>query len=342
MATTPAHMGVLQIEPTDHCNLACRMCAPHAEGWDTIHGVPKGFLDPALFRRIVDGLVSDDCRFDHLILQWLGDPSLHPGLEDMVAYAGRRLGDRVGYLRFDTNALTLTGARIDALLASRAPEVPLLVVFTLDAASPDVYRRVKGKEGLERVRRHIRHLLTRRRDSPVNVQVQFVVQEGNAHEAGAFLRYWRDALRCHGFGHGHAEIMFKRLSVSGGAAGQAAADQLYERTLSEAGICASEEEGLSVVVWKDRPWQADDAHSARGACPALWFTPVVRQDGMLQMCCADMHGQLALGSLAKHSFRELWEGPRASDLRAQHRAARFEGPCASCGGINWYTLPGGV
>ena len=54
MATVPSHLGVLQIEPTDHCNLACRMCAPHAERWDDVHGVPKGFLDVELFRRVVD------------------------------------------------------------------------------------------------------------------------------------------------------------------------------------------------------------------------------------------------------------------------------------------------
>lgn len=331
-------MGVLQIEPTDHCNLACRMCAPHAEGWDTVHGVPKGWLDFSLYQRIIDGLVSDDCRFDHMILQWLGDPSLHPRLEEMVAYAGKRMAGRVGYLRFDTNAIVLTDARVDALLTTRAPDVPLLVVFTLDATTPDAYRRVKGKDGLDRARRHVRRLLSRRRDAPINVQVQFVVQEGNAHEAGAFLRYWTDALRCHGFSRGHSEIMFKRLSVGGGAAGQAAADRLYERTLVEHGIAAREEEGFSVVTWSDRPWQADDAHdgSGRAACPGLWFTPVIRQDGVLQMCCADMHGELALGSLATHSFRELWFGDRAVALRAQHLSGKFNGVCASCGGINWY------
>ena len=124
MATSPAHLGVLQIEPTDHCNLACRMCAPHAERWPTVHGVPKGYLDPALFRRVVDGLVADDCRFDHVILQWLGDPSLHPALEELVAYGGARLRGRVGYLRFDTNALLLGPERMERLVATRAPDVP--------------------------------------------------------------------------------------------------------------------------------------------------------------------------------------------------------------------------
>ena len=336
MASTTAHLGVLQIEPTDHCNLACAMCAPHAERWQTVHGVPKGFLDLALYRRIVDGLVDDDCRFDHLLLQWLGDPSLHPRLEDMVAHASARLRDRVGYLRFDTNGLLLGPDRLARLVVDR--DVPLLVVFTLDAVTPETYLRVKGRDGLERARRHIRHLLALRRHAPVNVQVQFVVQAANAHEAGAFLRYWSDAFACHGHGAGHGEILFKRLSVGGGAAGQAEADRLYERTLREHGIVAHIDGALSVTTWDERPWQRDDAHAARTACPGPWLTPVVRQDGHLLACCSDLRGELDLGSLAHASFRTLWEGEKATRLRLAHLDGRFEGVCKDCGGINWYAL----
>ncbi|MDP2314586.1 MAG: SPASM domain-containing protein [Pseudomonadota bacterium] len=342
MATSPSHLGVLQIEPTDHCNLACAMCAPHAERWETVHGVPKGFLDPSLFQHVLDGLVAEDCRFDHVILQWLGDPSLHPALEEFVATAGRTLRGRVGYLRFDTNALTFGPERVARLVARRDPEVPLLVVFTLDAATADTYTRVKGRDGLARARRHVRALLSARARMPpphnLHVQVQFVVQPGNAHEAGEFLRYWTDALTCHGAGHGHAEILFKRLSVGGGAAGQAEADRLYERTMTRFGIVPVEGDALSVRVWSERPWQRDDAHAARTACPGLWFTPVVRQDGHLLMCCADLRGELDLGSLADTSFRTLWDGEKATRTRLAHLAGRFEGACAGCGGINWYTL----
>jgi hypothetical protein len=341
MATSPAHLGVLQIEPTDHCNLACRMCPPHAERWETVHGVRKGYMGTELFQKIVDDLVADDCRFDHLILQWLGDPSLHPDLEALVAYAGARLGDRVGYLRFDTNALLLGPERMERLVSTRAPGVPLLVVFTVDAATPPTYAHVKGRDGLLRARRNIRALLAARARAAapdLHVQVQFVVQPGNAHEAGEFLRYWTDALGCHGAGRGHAEILFKRLSVGGGADGQAAADALYDHTMKRFGIEPVDREGFAVRVWQDRPWQRDDRHVARGACPALWYTPVVRHDGQLLMCCADLQSELALGSLAQRSFRALWDGPAATRTRMAHLEGRFEGPCAHCGGVNWYRL----
>ncbi len=342
MATVPAHLGVLQVEPTDHCNLACRMCAPHAEHWATVHGVPKGFLDPVRYARILDHLVAEDSRFDHVILQWLGDPAVHPDLEGLLARTIGRLAGRVGYVRFDTNGILLGPGRVDRIFDHLRADVPMVIVFTVDATTGATYRSTKGQEGLDRAHRHIRHLLARRRQSGaahVSVQVQFVVQETNHAEAGDFLRYWEDAFTCLGGGVGHGEILFKRLSVSGGAAGQAAADRLYEQTMERFAIEAREGRDLTVSVWRDRPWQKDDGHGVRGACPGLWFTPVIRHDGHLMMCCADLHGALDLGAVDEAGFLALWNGPRARAERRAHLAGRFEGVCAHCGGINWYGLP---
>ena len=102
----PSGAGVLQVEPTDHCNLRCRMCAPHHEGWETVHGVPKGLRPVSLWERVLDGLVADNVCFDPIIFQWLGDPS--PRVARLIGLAADKLGDRVGYLRVDANAIRLT------------------------------------------------------------------------------------------------------------------------------------------------------------------------------------------------------------------------------------------
>jgi MoaA/NifB/PqqE/SkfB family radical SAM enzyme len=337
----PTGAGVLQVEPTDHCNLRCRMCAPHHEGWETVHGVPKGMLSVELWERVVDGLVADDIRFDHIIFQWLGDPSLHPELSRLIGIAARKLVGRVGYLRVDTNAVRLTPDRMDALLDHLVPDgPPLLVVLTIDAHTPSTYARVKGVDALERVRRNVRHLIRARtrRQASLNLQFQFVVQEGNDHELLPFLRYWTDLLSCQGIGPWHDEVMFKRLSVGGGGPGQAAADARYEAALKRAGIAAGPHGPVHVCVWERRPWQQDDQHSParRAPCPGLWLTPVIRHDGALLMCCADLHSELTLGNLGTASFRELWDGPQATRLRLDHIAGQFDGVCQGCGGINWY------
>jgi sulfatase maturation enzyme AslB (radical SAM superfamily) len=336
-------IGVLQVEPTDQCNLKCTMCAPHRDGWEQIHGVPKGYLSVPLWKSILEDLAASGHSFDHIIFQWLGDPLLHPQIEDLIAQTAVHLAGKVGYLRIDTNGILLDSRRIDALLScGMGGSPPLLIVFSLDAASAETYGKVKGRSHFSRVQRNIREVVRRRRqlgvECRINLQLQFVVQEGNAGETKAFMDYWCDLLGCQG-GLWHDEIMFKRLSVDGGAQGQAEADALYASSIFGQGIEASERQGVQIGVWEKRPWQRDDGHQGgRSACPGLWMTPVIRHDGALMMCCADLRGELRLGSLSESSFSELWFGEQAVAHRLDHLRGDFKGPCISCGGINWYSL----
>ena len=302
------------------------------------------------YHRVVDGLVADRVCFDHIIFQWLGDPSLHPHLEEMIAIAQQRLRDQVGYLRVDTNAIVLTPERMDRLVEAyaRCPELPLLLVFTMDAVTNATYATVKGQDALARVRRNVRHFIMKRAqlgldDVRLNAQFQFVLQPENAHETRSFVEYWQEFLRCHGGGVGHDEIMIKRLSLDAGGSGQAGVDELYERTLVEQSIRELPKGPAEVLIWENRAWEstAKPAGSFRQPCPGMWLTPVVRHDGHLMMCCVDLSGKLDLGDLNQHTFRGLWEGPNARELRLRHIEGRFDesGPCASCGGINWYETP---
>ena len=331
--------GVLQIEPTDHCNLSCKMCRPHYERWETIHSVPKGFLSTSLWKEIVQHFVAEHIEWDHIIFQWLGDPLLHPHLSDLIEEA-QSLKDQVNYLRVDTNCIQLTEERAKRLISSAEQGAPVLLVCSVDALSEDVYRKVKGYPMRDLVYRNIRNMIRLRRQSEaqLNIQLQFVVQQENAHEAKEFWSYWTSLLECQGGGW-HDEILFKPLSVDGGGEGQARSDVLYRQTLRDSGICATEG-NVATRVWNVRPWQVDDQHKEqRKACPGLWYTPVVRHDGELMLCCADLQGEMSLGNLNKSSFLELWQGSKATKKRLQHLNNDFTGVCADCGGINWYSLP---
>ena len=336
-------LGVLQVEPTDHCNLNCLMCAPHRDGWERVHNAPKGYLDPALWEKMIFEFQSEGLCFDHIIFQWLGDPLLHPQLHVLVSMAAKGLKNQVNYLRVDTNAIRLDAHRAQHLVDSACGDgPPLLLVLSIDAASSTVYERVKGKDRFDLVLKNIHTLLELRASKGgqcrLNLQAQFVVQQGNANETRSFLNYWRDVLSSHG-SHWHDEILFKRLSVDGGAKGQAAADNLYDTSVSGQGIQSGHFDGIKVMTWSKRPWQKDDRHHVkRTACPGLWLTPVICHTGELVMCCADLKAEMRLGSLHQNRFVDLWFGPKASKLRHSHLKGRFEGVCAGCGGMNWYSL----
>jgi radical SAM protein with 4Fe4S-binding SPASM domain len=87
--------------------------------------------------------------------------------------------------------------------------------------------------------------------------------------------------------------------------------------------------------------QADLApQPLRSPCPGLWKTPVIRWDGELMACCADIDGELKIGNLRDEPFDALWFGERMNELRLLHVEGRFEAipKCWSCGGINFYTM----
>lgn len=259
--------GVLQVEPTDFCNLRCTMCAPQLKNLPTLHGnLPKGYLDPTLFYTLVDGLKGSRSCFDHLIFQWLGDPALHPKLPELVGYAHQHIRDRFQYFRIDTNAIALTPDKIDKLLAvyQTDPTFPILLVFSLDAVTPATYQRVKGAPGtvLEKVEGHIRYLLRRRAELPLphtslNTQMQCVLQPGNAVEVREFIARWDAILAEDGQGRAYDEIMIKRLSVGAGAFGQRQADALYDETLRAFKITPFDKPHVHLKIWEDRPWVQD-------------------------------------------------------------------------------------
>ena len=98
----------LDIESTGVCNLRCPFCATTMKNWGP--DVP-GYMKMELFRQIIDegereGLCS-------IKLSFRGEPTLHPHLSDMVAYAKKK---GVLDVYFNTNATMLTDELVHKLI----------------------------------------------------------------------------------------------------------------------------------------------------------------------------------------------------------------------------------
>jgi radical SAM protein with 4Fe4S-binding SPASM domain len=94
------------------------------------------------------------------------------------------------------------------------------------------------------------------------------------------------------------------------------------------------------VLKKEEAIPAAPATTTRNPCPGLWKTPVIRWDGNLQPCCADVDGDIEVGNLRDADFAELWFGETMTRYRLWHIEGRFElmPKCWSCGGINFYKM----
>lgn len=184
----------VNLELTDHCNIRCRMCSQSLR--DEAHGAPMRFMDFDTWRAGLRGLAG--LPDVHLCPHWLGEPTLHPRFDAFVEYAfavnaGNRLFQR---FKLHTNGVILSAERARRLVRlANAPGVAPgtfeAVHFSIDALSPEAYRFVKGADHGERVVRNVERFLEVRGAAPFPVvHLTLVVQEGNRHEAAAFVRHW--------------------------------------------------------------------------------------------------------------------------------------------------------
>ena len=103
-----------------------------------------GYIDPGLFREVLEEATG---KVEFLSLASRGEPLLHPRFDElMAATVGRFLA-----LKINTNAAVLDERKARAILESGVGTL----VFSADAASPDLYKRLRVGGDLDRVQRNI-------------------------------------------------------------------------------------------------------------------------------------------------------------------------------------------
>jgi len=174
LATFPAR---IHVEPTNVCNLDCHFC-PYSRQTRR-----KGFMDPALFRKIVD-----ECRPHNpkLWLHFLGEPLLHKRLPELIEY-GKAQG--LTQLGLSTNLFFLTPALGERLVRAGLDRLECSV----DGLDAEAYRRLRRSDQFSRVVQNLRAFLELRRrlgsDRPV-VTLSFMKSQETLRDLPAIREMW--------------------------------------------------------------------------------------------------------------------------------------------------------
>ena len=172
------HPGKLFVEVTARCNMNCAMCVKQAGG-----GEPEGDLSMPLFETLAPAFRG----LEALILNGVGEPLLHPRLEEMIRAARERMPGE-GWVGFQSNGLLLTGARAESLASAGLDRV----CFSIDGVSPETFRKVRGGgeiDGVERALAAMAAAKNRCGRPDLRVGVEFVVMRGNLRELPGALRW---------------------------------------------------------------------------------------------------------------------------------------------------------
>lgn len=155
---------LLQIEPTLQCNLACLMCP-----WTALRS-NSGCMDKDTFDRIRPYLQQAEA----VDFTGGGEPLGSPLLLDMIQ-AAKQAGCSVG---FSTNGSALSGQVAEKLVMLDLDWIS----FSIDAATPELYNRIRQGADFERVTANIRALAAikmRLRKRTPRLMMVFVMMAGS-------------------------------------------------------------------------------------------------------------------------------------------------------------------
>jgi MoaA/NifB/PqqE/SkfB family radical SAM enzyme len=321
----------LYLETTNRCNLLCTTCPRTYEQLE-----PEADMSWELFTSLIDQYP----RIARVVLHGIGEPMLVKDLAQRVAY----LKARNIYVLFNTNGTLLTEANGRALIDAGLDELRV----SLDAAEPDVYQMVRGKDFFDRIVTNVGNFTRMQRElGAVKPRVSLWLT-GLRETVDQLPEFVRLAHRV-----GVFEVYLQRLvffddpmsDKSMARAGSA----LFEHTtaaeeelIAEAGRVA---EGLGVMF--SASGAVDPGESIRkqrddspwSLCRRPWSLMYITANGRVLPCCIAPfsmkgYGAFTLGDATQSTLKEIWNGAEYQRFREGLLTSAPPPACVNCG-LRW-------
>jgi MoaA/NifB/PqqE/SkfB family radical SAM enzyme len=318
----------LYLEATNRCDSECQTCI---RTFATLE--PPADLTLERVRAIVEQFPA----LERVVLHGIGEPLLNREIFAIVAW----LKTRVATVLFNSDAISLTRARARHLIACGLDEFRV----SMDAATRETYRRLRGVDQFDRVVGNVGGLLTLARElgrlTP-RVSLWFTASRVNLEELPAFVRLAGDL--------GVPEVYVQRLVFNGlglaleenalhgrlRAREQALLDEA-ERLAPALGI-ALRASGLTTPLHSLAP-EGHPSPRPWAGCQRPWTLSYVTANGRVLPCCispwvARDYEALVLGNAFTEPFEQIWNGERYQGFRTQFETDVPPDPCRGCG-LRW-------
>jgi MoaA/NifB/PqqE/SkfB family radical SAM enzyme len=319
----------LYLETTNRCNLLCTTCPRTYEQLE-----PEADMSWELFTNIVDQFDS----IKRVVLHGVGEPMLVKDLPERIEY----LKKRGIYVLFNTNGTLLNEANGERLLKSGLDELRV----SLDAAESSVFQMVRGRDMFDRIVNNLTAFRRRQRELGTELPRVSLWLTGLRETIGQLEAFVRLAHQMD-----VPEVYLQRLVFfDENAIGLARAESaLFEKTtmqeeetIRRAEALARElqvsfnasgatEPGTSIKQRReDQPWSL---------CRRPWTLMYFTATGRALPCCIapfSLHGydSFTLGDATQQSLRDIWNGERYVDFRANLMSDHPPRACANCG-LRW-------
>ncbi len=312
----------VEIEISGKCNLRCRHCLRSYNHYLR----PEEFIPLDAFETILKQLPYTVT----LTLTGAGEPLLHPGFLKIVRRARELLPhlNIVVYTNFTLIEKTVTAQE---LVRSGVSQIHV----SLDAASADVYRQVRGVDAWDHIVEGIKKLLEVRNELGARrplVGTDFTMMRDNFRQAPMYVQL------AHELGVDYIarpSLLMTSWGYSNGADG-----------MTKSALCEVMHETRSIAKKLRAPMPLE----AYVADPDGWFSHYeelrshyfedcmffrnqiqIDAAGNFRLCCRHPRSPHTYGNLLEKPFRELWNGPVM--ISARRRQVAGEVPLPPCGEV---------
>jgi len=278
---------VCQIDWTNICNLSCKFCIYRNAGMDT-EGMkfdPSKTIPRERGLKLIKELSSIGCKaIEHT---GGGEPTLHPNFIEFVNYA-KNLGMDQG--------LITNGVMVKDEIAEAVKDIDY-VRFSVDAATRETYKLVKGKDCFDEVVENIKNLVQIRKGSNV-IGFSFVTCRENYKEIyDACVLAKR--LGCDNF----------RLSLAMTPEKEKIFVDIWEEIMKQVEeIRKLEDENFRVFAFNNRIFDLQSTEPQN--CIYTYLVAVVSPTGVWPCCRLKNYPEFNFGNVQEKSFKEIWWGEK--------------------------------
>ena len=168
---------ILNIEPTNLCNLNCPICVEKKER-------KQGFLEKELLKKFIQEN-KKILKGQFIWFHFGGESLLHPELPEMI----KILKESDIKVRMSTNAVLLNNEISRKLMESGLD----YIVFSVDGVKKETYEKIRKGASFEKVEKNILDFLKIKKDFGLRTktQIQIVEIEDNKKEIAPFIKKWK-------------------------------------------------------------------------------------------------------------------------------------------------------
>jgi MoaA/NifB/PqqE/SkfB family radical SAM enzyme len=329
-ARTPTPLPTyVQIEPVGQCNLRCQMCPIQFRQDGPPHG-PPAFMAFDTFTRIVEELPT----LEHLHLQGLGEPMMHPRFFDMVSFAADR-GIRV---TTNTNmTLVLNPRRAQSTVTCGLD----CIHVSIDGATPDTYERIRARAKFDRLLRNLELVAQARRSvaSGPELRMVSVIMRQNLHELPDLVRLaerWSFKEMfvqhlCHDFGESTLPKVYEPMRRFVDSQTLVYEDMSRIEHFFEAARRVAVELGIDLRLPRARPRPHPAGTPGPKRCDWPFRGAYVSYQGLSMPCCMiSTPDRLNFGDVGRQGLAAIWNGPAYESFRQQLASDTPPEICRSC------------